>query len=70
MEVVKLMQGHSKRIEALKEELDELEDGLMGAEVTHNGKQAVINGVDWEEKAVYLNYDDVNYEWVTFGELS
>ncbi|WP_226035721.1 hypothetical protein [Aquibacillus saliphilus] len=66
MELIKLMQKRSDRIENVKEDLFELETDLIGAEVRHEDKEAMIMEIDWMQKAVLLNYDDVNMEWITF----
>jgi hypothetical protein len=66
MDVVKLMQRRAEMVEDMKEELFNLQYGLDGAEVEHNGEPAIIMEIDWKERAVLLNYDDVNMEWVEF----
>ncbi|AXH71212.1 hypothetical protein BSP38_170 [Bacillus phage BSP38] len=68
MDLVKLMQDRKEKIEEQEEILDELVYGLEGAEVSYKGKSAVINDVDWGAEEVELNYDDENYEWVSFAE--
>lgn len=66
LNLVDFMKKRSKKIEDTKEELFELQHGLEGGEVIHKGKETIIMEVDWNEKEVLLNYDDVNFEWVSF----
>jgi hypothetical protein len=67
MNMIEFLQKRAKKIEDVQEDLFELKHGLEAAEVEHNGKSALIMEVDSEEKAVLLNYDDENFEWVEFG---
>ncbi|QIW88806.1 hypothetical protein P59_209 [Bacillus phage P59] len=67
MEMIKFLRRQAKEIEEVEEKLFELQTDIIAAEVEHEGRSALIMEVDWEEKAVYLNYDDVNFEWVEFG---
>jgi hypothetical protein len=39
---------------------------VLGAETEHNGRSAIVMEVDWENREVLLNYDDVNMEWISF----
>ena len=57
------------RIEELREEISELEDNLIGIEITHEGKEAIVMEMDWDAEEVYLNYDDENFEWVYIDDL-
>lgn len=66
--LIKLMQDRKEQIEEQEEILSELVYGLEGAEVSYKGKSAVINDIDWGTEEVELNYDDENYEWVSFAE--
>lgn len=66
--LIKLMQDRKGQIEEQEEILGELVYGLEGAEVYYKGKSAVINDIDWGAEEVELNYDDENYEWVSFAE--
>ncbi|MGG2111939.1 hypothetical protein ABFY60_15675 [Lysinibacillus pakistanensis] len=45
VEVTKLLSERANKIENLKEKLHELQYGLDGSEVTHNGKEAVITAL-------------------------
>ncbi|AUO79475.1 hypothetical protein BSP10_072 [Bacillus phage BSP10] len=66
--LIKLMQDRKGQIEEQEEILGELVYGLEGAEVCYKGKSAVIHDIDWGAEKVELNYDDENYEWVSFAE--
>lgn len=66
MDLIKFMQKRANKIEELKEELFELKYDSIGAEVMHEGNEAIIMEIDWENREVLLNYDDVNMEWVSF----
>lgn len=55
-----------EKIEDAKEKVFELQTGVIGAEVEYDGESALVMEVDWEEKKVLLNYDDVHMEWVSF----
>jgi hypothetical protein len=60
------LRNRAEHIEHMRDELFELQHGLEGAEVEHKGQEALIMHVDWANRQVYLNYDDVNFEWVDF----
>lgn len=66
MNLMELLKKRSKKIEETYDLLFELENGLVGADVEYQGKEAIIMQVDWEDKSVLLNYDDVNMEWIAF----
>ncbi|AYJ75253.1 hypothetical protein BSP36_166 [Bacillus phage BSP36] len=66
--LIKLMQERKEQIEEQEKILGKLVYGLEGAEVYYKGKSAVINDIDWSAEEVELNYDDENYEWVSFKE--
>lgn len=68
MELIKLMKKRNEKIENTQEELFELMNDLDGAEVEYQGKEAIIMHIDWNEKQVLLNYDDINMEWVSFED--
>lgn len=68
MSLIKGLRGMSDAIEKLEEEISELRWELIGAEVTYKGKEAIIDTIDWRANHVLLNYDDENYEWVSFAE--
>ncbi|QZA70250.1 hypothetical protein 278BB001_99 [Bacillus phage 278BB001] len=66
--LIKLMQDRKEQIEEQEEILSELVWGLKGAWVFYKGRSAIIHEIDWKAETVYLNYDDVHYELVSFGE--
>ncbi|UPI12929.1 hypothetical protein [Bacillus phage SBSphiJ5] len=68
MSLIKRLQDMSDDIERLEEEIGELRWELIGAEVTYKGKEAIVDTIDWRANQVLLNYDDENYEWVSFAE--
>lgn len=68
MGLIKLLQKRQGQIEEQQEVLSELKYGLMGAEATYQGKEVVIHDIDWRAQLVELNYDDMKYEWVSFGK--
>lgn len=68
MDLIKLLQKRQGQIEEQQEVLSELKYGLMGAEATYQGKEVVIHDIDWRAQLVELNYDDMKYEWVSFGK--
>lgn len=68
MDLIKLLQKRQGQIEEQQEVLSELKYGLMGAEATYRGKEVVIHDIDWRAQLVELNYDDMKYEWVSFGK--
>ncbi|UPI11923.1 hypothetical protein [Bacillus phage SBSphiJ2] len=68
MSLIKRLQDMSDDIERLEEEIGELRWELIGAEVTYKGKEAIVDTIDWRANHVLLNYDDENYEWVSFAE--
>ncbi|WCS69025.1 hypothetical protein Goe17_01660 [Bacillus phage vB_BsuM-Goe17] len=68
MDLIKLLQKRHGQIEEQREVLSELRYGLMGAEATYHGKEVVIHDIDWRAQLVELNYDDMKYEWVSFGK--
>ncbi|APZ82622.1 hypothetical protein Goe24_01630 [Bacillus phage vB_BsuM-Goe24] len=68
MDLINFLQKRHDQIEEQQEILSELKYGLMGAEVTHQGKEVVIHDIDWRAQLVEINYDDMKYEWVSFGK--
>ena len=68
MDLIKLLQKRHGQIEEQQEVLRELKWGLEGAEATYQGKEVIIHDIDWRAQLVELNYDDMKYEWVSFGK--
>jgi hypothetical protein len=64
--LIGFLSKRAEKIEEMRADLFELQFGLEGAEIEHKGQEALIMHVDWNTRQVYLNYDDVNFEWVDF----
>lgn len=64
--IVEFLQERREEIEQLREKLHELEDGLDGADVEHEGRAAIIMHVDWDAQYVMLNYADEDMRWLPF----
>lgn len=66
MDAKSALKAKLEKIEELREELHELETSVIGAETKHNGKDAILFEVDWNNRHALLNYDDKYYEWIEF----